>query len=83
MTAHPRAAQTLLEGLSLWTQRPLSVVVSADNQASSSALGLCDGFGLGNETAHYAVEVLDRGRSRGLGRFADLKQLELRLGGAR
>ena len=28
--AHPRAAATLLEGISLWYQRPLSVVLSAD-----------------------------------------------------
>jgi len=50
---HPTAAPTLLEGLSLWLQRPLSVVLCADAEETSSALGLCDGFGIGRETLHY------------------------------
>jgi hypothetical protein len=36
---HPTAAPTLLEGLSLWLQRPLSVVLCADAEETSSALG--------------------------------------------
>ena len=32
-TTHPRAAPTLLEGLSLWLQRPLSVVLCAGEEA--------------------------------------------------
>jgi hypothetical protein len=76
---HPRAAPILLEGLSLWLQRPLSVVLCADAEETSSALGLCDGFGIGRETLHYEVEVFDPRRPRrGLGSFRDLRQLGLR-----
>jgi len=82
--AHPRAAATLLEGLSLWHQRPLSVVLSADVLDDGSALGLCDALGFGR-ALHYdvAVAVTER-RSRrrrrelrGLGDFRDLRQLAL------
>jgi hypothetical protein len=76
---HPRAAPTLLEGLSLWYQRPLCVVVCADDLDVSAALGLCDGFGIGQTTVHYEVEVVDpTRRRRGLGSFRDLRQLDLR-----
>lgn len=78
---HPSAAPTLLEGLSLWLRRPLSVVLFADAEGTSSALGLCDGFGIGRETQHYEVEVVDPRRPRrGLGSFRDLRQLSLRVG---
>lgn len=75
---HPRAAETLCEGLALWLQRPLSVVLYADAQDTSPALGLCDGFGFGRTTVHYEVEVLDPRRARRLGSFRDLRQLSLR-----
>ncbi|MBP7292496.1 MAG: hypothetical protein KBB21_38055 [Nannocystaceae bacterium] len=76
---HPRAAETLLTGLALWLGRPLSVVLCADAEATSSALGLCDGFGVGVQTAHYEVEVVDpRRRTRALGPFRDLQKLERR-----
>ena len=42
---HPRAAATLLEGLSLWYQRQVRVVLYADAQGVSCGLGLCDGLG--------------------------------------
>ena len=78
---HPSAAPTLLEGLSLWLQQPLSVVLCVDAEGTSSALGLCDGFGIGRETLHYDVEVIDSRRPRrGLGSFRDLRQLSLRVG---
>ncbi|MGH7440671.1 MAG: hypothetical protein ACRENE_33685, partial [Polyangiaceae bacterium] len=54
--AHPRAAATLLEGLSLWYQRPLSVVLSADGSDDGCALGLCDALGFGR-TLYYEVGV--------------------------
>jgi hypothetical protein len=74
---HPRAAQTLCEGLSLWLGRRLSIVLCADAQGTSSALGLCDGFGFGANTMHYEVEVVDpRRRVRGLGSFRDLGRLK-------
>ncbi len=76
---HRRAAPTLAEGLALWLDRPLSIAMCADDEGTSSALGLCDGFGFGNATEHYEVEVLDpRRRLRGLGRFGDLRHLVLR-----
>jgi hypothetical protein len=82
--AHPRAAATLLEGIALWHQRPLSVVLSADASDDGSALGLCDALGYGR-TLHYEVAVAmaeGRGRRRrrdvrGLGDFRGLRQLAL------
>ena len=56
--AHPRAAATLLEGISLWYQRPLSVVLSADGSDDGCALGLCDALGVPDGRA------LLRGRRR-------------------
>lgn len=82
--AHWRAAPTLCEALALWLQHPLSVALYADAQGTSSALALCDGFGFGDHRLHYEVEVLEPGlrrRSRPLGSFGDLRQLELSLRG--
>jgi len=81
--AHPRAAATLLEGIALWHQRPLSVVLSADDSGDGCAMGLCDALGFGR-TLHYevglAVIEIGGGRRRrrdlrGLGDFRDLRQL--------
>lgn len=79
--AHPRAAATLLEGLALWHQRPLSVVLSVGASDDGAALGLCDALGFGR-TLHYEVGLAfvdHRRRSRrdrgGLGDFRDLRQL--------
>ena len=70
---------TFLEGLALWMQRPLSVVLCAADGDDTSALGLSDGFGFGCQTVHYEVEVVDPARRpRGLGSFRDLRQLGLR-----
>jgi hypothetical protein len=84
--AHPRAAATFLEGLALWHQRPLSVVLSADDADNGSALGLCDALGYGR-TLHYDVGIVfpDRARRgrrrrrvlRGLGNFRDMRELAL------
>jgi hypothetical protein len=77
--AHPRAAETLLEAVSLWFQRPARAVLYADIEGNSSALNLCDGFGHGRETAHFEVDIYDPTRRyRSLGSFADLHQLALR-----
>ena len=57
---HRRAAATFLEGLSLWCQTPLSVVLSVDDEATSSGLRLSDGFGFGATTALYNVKVSER-----------------------
>jgi hypothetical protein len=81
--AHPRAATTLLEGLALWHQRPLCVVLSADASGEASALGLCDELGFGR-SLHYEIglaipERRARRRHRrdlhGLGDFRDLRNL--------
>jgi hypothetical protein len=79
--SHPRAAATLLEGLALWHQQALSVVLCADVEASSSATQMLDHLGYGARTVHYNVEVallahLRRGRRlRGFGNFRDVRQL--------
>jgi hypothetical protein len=86
--AHPRAAATLLEGLSLWHQQRLSVVLYVDEpERSSCALSLCDALGNGERNVHYEVGVAVREARRpgaarriaGVGDFRDLRQL--RLGG--
>ncbi len=84
--AHPRAVATLLEGLALWHQRPLSVVLAADDVDDGTALGLCDALGDGR-TLHYEVGLafpdrVARGRRRrrelrGLGSFRDMRELAL------
>ena len=82
MTAsHPRAAAPLLEGLSLWHQQALSVVLCADVEASSSATRMLDALGFGARTIHYDVDVAFRApprrgrRIQGFGDFGDLRQL--------
>jgi hypothetical protein len=80
---HPRAAATLLEGLALWHQRPLTVALCVDEWERSSALHLYDGLGEGARNVHFEVAVVarahrERGRQlQGLGRFGDLRQLSL------
>jgi hypothetical protein len=79
---HPRAAITLLEGLALWHQQQLSVVVAVDGQDDGSAMGLFDALGLGERTLHFEVGVAVAGARRprrlhGLGSFRDLRQLSL------
>jgi hypothetical protein len=80
-SVHPRAAATLLEGLALWHQRPLSVVLCADVGEASCVLNLTDGLGLGERNVHYEVELALRDHRRrgrrlaGLGDFRDLRQL--------
>jgi len=79
--SHPRAAATLLEGLALWHQQALSVVLCADVEACSSATRMIDDLGFGQKTVHYDVEVAFRAHRRrgrrihGLGNFGDLRQL--------
>ena len=79
--SHPRAAATLLEGLSLWHQQALSVVLCADVEASSSATRMFDALGFGAKTVHYDVELALLGHPRrgrriqGFGNFGDLRQL--------
>lgn len=80
---HPRAASTLLEGLALWHQQRLSVVLCADGPDAGCAMGLFDALGLGERTLHYEVGIAMRDRPArrrrlgGLGDFRDLRQLAL------
>lgn len=79
--SHPRAVATLLEGLSLWHQQALSVVLCADVEGSSSATQMIDQLGFGTRTVHYDVEVAYLAQRRqgrrlhGFGNFGDLRQL--------
>jgi len=79
--SHPRAAATLMEGLALWHQQAISVVLCADVEVCSSATRMLDALGFGERTVHYEVEVALRDlrrrgrRIRGLGNFRDLRQL--------
>ena len=76
---HRLAAPLLLEGLALWYQQPLHVVLGAECEAISSGLQLSDGFGFGCRTLYYEVEVLaSRGcgaEFRGDGAFRALRRL--------
>jgi hypothetical protein len=79
---HARAAATLLEGLSLWFDTMLPVALSVDARAANSCLGLTDALGIGIHSVFYQVELAERGRRRrrgarirGVGDFADLRQL--------
>lgn len=81
---HERAAATVLEGLSLWFDTTLHVVLSVDAQEAPCCLGLTDELGIGTQSVFYRVEVVERGgrrrrgtRIRGVGDFADLRQLRL------
>jgi hypothetical protein len=85
---HPAAATTLLEGLSLWYQQPLAVVLCVGERSCGSELGLCDALGLGRRNLHYDVGVVvDEARRRahrlgGPGDFRALRRVSL-LGGTR
>lgn len=79
---HPTAARTFLEGLALWQQHPLSVVLYVDEPDDGCAMGLLDGLGMGERTLHYDVGIAVRGRTRrrrlgAVGNFRDLRELAL------
>ena len=81
---HCRAASTLVEGIALWYQRKVSVVLYADVSEERFAMALCDGLGFGLTNVHYEVDVVTPGNQRrgrripGLGKFGELRQLCLR-----
>ena len=86
-SAHPRAAATLLEGLSLFLGERLSVVLCVDAHSTSCELALLDGLGYGERSIFYEVGVAVRlshadrraGRSLHLAGsdFRDLRRLTL------
>jgi hypothetical protein len=81
---HARGAITFLEGLSLWFNAKLHVVLCADVEAGYS-LGLTDELGVGVRSLFFDVEVRDRAARRrrrgrrihGIGDFVDVRQLRL------
>ena len=82
---HIRALPTLLEGVALWHQTQVHVVLDANEAESWFRLGLINELHLGLPTAHYTVEVREpahdrrrRHRIDGFGSFVDLRQLRLR-----
>lgn len=82
---HERATTTFLEGLALWLDAKLHVVLSVDAKEAGSCLGLTDELGVGLRSLFFDVEVRDRAarrhrgqRIRGVGDFSsDLRQLRL------
>ena len=77
--AHPQAARTLLEGLSLWHQQPLAVVLRVDDSFDGHALGLCDALGFGERNLHYEVGIAHQRTMRrlsGIADFSDLRELD-------
>ncbi len=78
--SHPHAAATPLEGLSLWHQQVLSVVLCADGPGSSSATRMFDDLGFGVRTVHhdevaFPAHPRRARRVHGLGNFGDGRQL--------
>lgn len=81
---YERAVITFLEGLALWLNTKLHVVLSVDAKAAGCCVGLTDELGVGVRSLFFDVEVRDRAtrrrrgqRIRGIGDFADLRQLRL------
>lgn len=54
---HRLALTTILEGLAMWFQRRLRVVLVADSERTESWTGLVDGIGFGLRTLHFEVDV--------------------------
>lgn len=63
--AHRHALFTMLEGLALWFQTQLRVVLSVASEEVASSTGLVDGLGLGASTLHFTVVRQDEPRRRG------------------
>lgn len=84
-----RAATTLLEGIALWLDAPVSVVLSADETEPSYYLDLVDELGMPTRSVYFDVRLVERAgrrrprRLRGVSDFSDLRQLSLLAGGAR
>src|SRR5258707_165177 len=77
-------AAPVLEGLALWLDAKLHVVLCVDAKDAGFCLGLTDEMGIGTRSLYFDVEVPSRtGRRRGqriggVGDFADLRQLSAR-----
>jgi hypothetical protein len=86
---HPKALLNWLEGLALWLNQPLLVVVSAIDLDALSFLGLTDDFGIPCKNLFFTVRVVEKAerhlgkRVKGIGNFTDLRQLRLSAEGLR
>ena len=84
-----RAAKTLIEGIALWLDAQVSVVLSADEAEPSYYLDLVDELGMPTRSVYFDVRLVERaGRRRprrlhGVSDFSDLRQLSLLASGAR
>ena len=81
---YERAVSTFLEGLSMWLDHKLHVVLSVDARDASYCLGLTDNLGIGEQHVFFDVEVRmhkssrkQGSRIRGLGDFSDMRQMLL------
>jgi hypothetical protein len=79
---HPRAVASFLEGLAMWTEARLRVVLPAGESDSSYWLDLTDERGVGASRLFYEVEsvaprVRRPARLGGVGDFRDVRQLLL------
>jgi hypothetical protein len=81
---HERSTITFLEGLAMWLDAKLHVVLSVDAKEAGFCLGLTNEMGVGIGSVYFDVEVHDRRarrrrgqRIRGIGDFADLRQLRM------
>jgi hypothetical protein len=78
---HGRAVTTVLEGLALWMDAPLRVVLCANATAVSYWLGLTDARGVGMRGLFYDVQLVAPRDKRmaaevdGLGDFEDMHAL--------
>jgi hypothetical protein len=81
----PRAVMALLEGLALWGDSRVRVVLCADATASTYWLGLTDASGRGARSVFYEVQVVapqDKRRAaqvHAFGDFEDMRQLSMAL----
>jgi hypothetical protein len=84
-----RAASTLLEGISLWFDTQLPVVLSADEAEASYYLNLVDDLGQPARSVYFDVQLVERRARRrpkrlgGVCEVTDLRQLSLLVGGAK
>ena len=65
---YERAVTTFLEGLSMWLDHKIQVVLSVDAQDASFCLGLTDELGIGHQRVFFDVSIsLRNTRNRGRG----------------
>jgi hypothetical protein len=80
---HRQAAVRLLEGLALWFQRTVRVVLCVDDRCAGSDRSLMDAFGVGMTRLHDEVDIVvlcsERRRAMWRGGHGDFGDLRLAL----